>query len=67
MGFTKLEAGFLCLGLIERRRSKCSHVCFNLLDARGAISVTERVGLMARQFGCWWLAWPKIYAEQQRP
>jgi glycyl-tRNA synthetase alpha chain len=26
---------------------KCSHV-FNLLDARGAISVTERVGLMAR-------------------
>ena len=26
---------------------KCSHV-FNLLDARGAISVTERVGVMAR-------------------
>lgn len=26
---------------------KCSHV-FNLLDARGAISVTERVGIMAR-------------------
>lgn len=26
---------------------KCSH-CFNLLDARGAISVTERVGVMAR-------------------
>ncbi len=26
---------------------KCSHL-FNLLDARGAISVTERVGLMAR-------------------
>ena len=22
--------------------------CFNLLDARGAISVTERVGVMAR-------------------
>ncbi len=28
-------------------RWKCSHV-FNLLDARGAISVTERVGVMAR-------------------
>ncbi len=26
---------------------KCSHL-FNLLDARGAISVTERVGVMAR-------------------
>ena len=26
---------------------KCSHI-FNLLDARGAISVTERVGVMAR-------------------
>src|SRR5579875_1444305 len=26
---------------------KCSH-CFNLLDARGAISVTERVGVMGR-------------------
>jgi len=26
---------------------KCSHM-FNLLDARGAISVTERVGVMAR-------------------
>ncbi len=26
---------------------KCSHL-FNLLDSRGAISVTERVGLIAR-------------------
>ena len=26
---------------------KCSHL-FNLLDARGAISVTERVGVIAR-------------------
>ena len=26
---------------------KCSHL-FNILDARGAISVTERVGLIAR-------------------
>jgi glycyl-tRNA synthetase alpha chain len=45
------------LGLDERRRFpvlaaydlclKCSHL-FNLLDARGAISVTERVGIIAR-------------------
>jgi glycyl-tRNA synthetase alpha chain len=26
---------------------KCSHI-FNMLDARGAISVTERVGVIAR-------------------
>jgi glycyl-tRNA synthetase alpha chain len=26
---------------------KCSHL-FNLLDARGAVSVTERVGVIAR-------------------
>jgi glycyl-tRNA synthetase alpha chain len=26
---------------------KCSH-CFNLLDARGAISVTERAGYIGR-------------------
>jgi glycyl-tRNA synthetase alpha chain len=32
---------------------KCSHT-FNLLDSRGAISVTERVGLIARvrQLAC---------------
>jgi glycyl-tRNA synthetase alpha chain len=32
---------------------KCSHT-FNLLDARGAISVTERVGMIARvrQLAC---------------
>jgi glycyl-tRNA synthetase alpha chain len=32
---------------------KCSHV-FNLLDSRGAISVTERVGLIGRvrQLAC---------------
>jgi glycyl-tRNA synthetase alpha chain len=45
------------LSLAERRRFpvlaaydlclKCSHL-FNLLDARGAISVTERVGIIAR-------------------
>jgi glycyl-tRNA synthetase alpha chain len=29
------------------RALKCSHI-FNLLDARGAISVTERVGIIAR-------------------
>jgi glycyl-tRNA synthetase alpha chain len=37
--FPLLAAYDLCL--------KCSHL-FNLLDARGAISVTERVGVMAR-------------------
>jgi glycyl-tRNA synthetase alpha chain len=37
--FPLLAAYELCL--------KCSHV-FNLLDARGAISVTERVGVMGR-------------------
>ena len=29
------------------RALKCSHI-FNLLDARAAISVTERVGVIAR-------------------
>ena len=38
-GFPLLPAFDLCL--------KCSHL-FNLLDARGAISVTERVGVIAR-------------------
>ena len=37
--FPILAAYDLCL--------KCSHL-FNLLDARGAISVTERVGVIAR-------------------
>ena len=37
--FPILPAYDLCL--------KCSHL-FNLLDARGAISVTERVGVIAR-------------------
>jgi len=37
--FPVLGAYDLCL--------KCSHL-FNLLDARGAISVTERVGVIAR-------------------
>jgi glycyl-tRNA synthetase alpha chain len=38
-GFPLLPAFDLCL--------KCSHL-FNILDARGAISVTERVGVIAR-------------------
>jgi len=38
-GFPLLAAYELCL--------KCSHL-FNILDARGAISVTERVGVIAR-------------------
>ncbi len=43
---------------------KCSHT-FNLLDARGAISVTERVGVMARIRNLI-VGVAKIYAEQQR-
>src|SRR5205807_583982 len=49
-GMDKLDAlalkRFPVLGAYELAL-KCSHV-FNLLDARGAISVTERVGVMAR-------------------
>jgi len=42
---------------------KCSHA-FNLLDARGAISVTERVGVMAR-IRTLIVGVAKMYAEQQ--
>ncbi len=49
-GLDKMDAltlkRFPVLGAYELAL-KCSHV-FNLLDARGAISVTERVGVMAR-------------------
>jgi glycyl-tRNA synthetase alpha chain len=43
---------------------KCSHT-FNLLDARGAISVTERVGVMGRIRNLI-VGVAKIYAEQGR-
>ena len=43
---------------------KCSHA-FNLLDARGAISVTERVGVMARIRNLI-VGVAKIYAVQQQ-
>ncbi len=43
---------------------KCSHA-FNLLDARGAISVTERVGVMAR-VRTLIVGVAKMYAEQER-
>jgi len=43
---------------------KCSHA-FNLLDARGAISVTERVGVMAR-IRTLIVGVAKMYAEQGR-
>ena len=43
---------------------KCSHT-FNLLDARGSISVTERVGVMARIRNLI-VGVAKVYAEQQR-
>jgi glycyl-tRNA synthetase alpha chain len=42
---------------------KCSHL-FNLLDARGAISVTERVGMIAR-IRALAVGAAKIYAMQQ--
>ena len=43
---------------------KCSHT-FNLLDARGAISVTERVGVMGR-IRTLIVGVAKLYAEQER-
>ena len=43
---------------------KCSH-CFNLLDARGAISVTERVGVMAR-IRTLIVGVARMYVEQER-
>jgi glycyl-tRNA synthetase alpha chain len=43
---------------------KCSHT-FNLLDARGAISVTERVGVMARIRNLI-VGVAKVYAEQEK-
>ena len=54
--FPLLPAFDLCL--------KCSHL-FNLLDARGAISVTERVGVIARirQLA---VACAKSWADQQK-
>jgi glycyl-tRNA synthetase alpha chain len=42
---------------------KCSHI-FNLLDARGAISVTERVGVIAR-IRALAVAVAKAFAAQQ--
>src|SRR5207302_10454466 len=50
-----LSAFDLCL--------KCSHL-FNLLDARGAISVTERVGVIAR-IRALAVGVAKAYADQQ--
>jgi glycyl-tRNA synthetase alpha chain len=44
---------------------KCSHL-FNLLDARGAISVTERVGVIAR-IRTLAVGIAKAYAAQQEP
>jgi len=54
--FPVLPAFDLCL--------KCSHL-FNLLDARGAISVTERVGVIAR-IRALAVAVARAYADQQR-
>lgn len=44
---------------------KCSHL-FNILDARGAISVTERVGVIARVRNLA-VGVAKAYLEQQEP
>ena len=44
---------------------KCSHL-FNLLDARGAISVTERVGIIARVRKLA-VGVAEAWAEQQNP
>jgi glycyl-tRNA synthetase alpha chain len=54
--FPLLSAYDLCL--------KCSHL-FNLLDARGAISVTERVGVIAR-IRALAVGVAKAYMTQQR-
>jgi len=55
--FPVLAAYDLCL--------KCSHL-FNILDARGAISVTERVGVIARVRNLA-VGIAKAYAAQQGP
>jgi len=55
--FPILAAYDLCL--------KCSHL-FNILDARGAISVTERVGVIARVRALA-VGIAKAYVDQQRP
>jgi glycyl-tRNA synthetase alpha chain len=54
--FPMLAAYDLCL--------KCSHL-FNILDARGAISVTERVGVIARVRALA-VGIAKAYVDQQR-
>jgi len=56
LGATLLGAYDLCL--------KCSHL-FNILDARGAISVTERVGVIARVRALA-VGVAKLYVELQR-
>src|SRR5882672_6369521 len=45
-GFVRMKSRFPLLGAYDLCL-KCSHY-FNILDARGAISVTERVGVIAR-------------------
>jgi glycyl-tRNA synthetase alpha chain len=55
--FPLLPAYDLCL--------KCSHL-FNLLDARGAISVTERVGVIARVRNLA-VAVARAWVDQQQP
>ncbi len=65
-GFAEMDAlklrRFPVLGAYELAL-KCSHL-FNLLDARGAVSVTERVGVMAR-IRTLVVGVAKAYAQQQ--
>ena len=42
-----MQVGVPVLAAYDHLKLKCSHL-FNILDARGAISVTERVGVIAR-------------------
>jgi glycyl-tRNA synthetase alpha chain len=62
-GFVREKKRFPLLGAYDLCL-KCSHL-FNILDARGAISVTERVGVIARVRALA-VGIAKAYVDQQR-
>jgi len=62
-GFIRDKKRFPLLGAYDLCL-KCSHL-FNILDARGAISVTERVGVIARVRALA-VGIAKAYVDQQR-
>jgi len=62
-GFSRDKKRFPLLGAYDLCL-KCSHL-FNILDARGAISVTERVGVIARVRALA-VGIAKAYVDQQR-